>query len=190
VKKHVITGVIVVALLCSCGYVEQDSDVSVTVPVRNQIGRSVDLLQQYYSGATVVTTDPNSLAPESQRHGVQIEYHAPNGQSFLWYPGNTRPVIGRWEVRSAANGEPILCYSYGQNSYNPVTKQIGGGECKTGYEAMLFQSFAFVGDPFDLASGRLPFVIPDKDYYSPEDLMKTWGHDPSILNYITNLSEI
>ena len=34
----------------------------------------------------------------SSGHGTQVEYSAANGRTFLWYPGNTRTVLGEWKV--------------------------------------------------------------------------------------------
>jgi len=32
---------------------------------------------------------------ERKGHGIQVEYFAEDGRSYLWYPGNSRVVAGR-----------------------------------------------------------------------------------------------
>lgn len=65
-----------------------------------------------------------NMSVDSQ-HGTQIEYLSPGGKTFLWYPGNTVILPGRWK-REGQN----ICFSYGANTYNPATGQRGGGwEC-------------------------------------------------------------
>jgi len=113
-------------------------------------------------------------------HGTQVEYHSPDGQVFLWYPGNRAPVRGAWKVDGGFT--PRLCYMYQENSYNPLTRQRGGKwECRSlaGYELPVM----IKGDPFNLASGKLPFVIPDKASYDPRDLMQMAGRSPDLIAY-------
>lgn len=58
-------------------------------------------------------------------HGTQIEYLSTRGEAFLWYPGNSVILQGRWK----RDGSDI-CFAYGGNTYNPATGQRGGGwEC-------------------------------------------------------------
>lgn len=58
-------------------------------------------------------------------HGTQIEYVSPEGGAFLWYPGNSIILPGRWKLEDGR-----MCFSYGPNTYNPVTGTRGGAwEC-------------------------------------------------------------
>jgi hypothetical protein len=58
-------------------------------------------------------------------HGTQVEYLTGDGRAYLWYPGNTVVLSGRWK----AAGDDI-CFAYSNGSYNPVTGKTGGGfEC-------------------------------------------------------------
>jgi hypothetical protein len=68
-------------------------------------------------GFTNMTTD--------SAHGTQIEYLAQNGKAYLWYPGNSVILPGRWKTEGAK-----VCFAYGENTYNPATGASGGGwEC-------------------------------------------------------------
>lgn len=100
-------------------------------------------------------------------HGTQIEYHSDSGFAYLWYPGNRQVVRGQWKLDfdpSKRGGISIrLCYRYGANTYNPVTKKQGGSwRCRprdlpkpTGYERELVS-----GDVFGLANGgMLPCIL-------------------------------
>lgn len=96
------------------------------------------------AGMTYATHDPF--------HGVQVEYFAPGGRAHLWYPGNTRTVTGEWAVRGND-----LCFRYQANSYNPVTGQQGGEwDCRNRARAAQTVVSMDQGDPFALASGRVP----------------------------------
>ena len=101
-------------------------------------------------------------------HGTQIEFLGANGVTYLWYPGNTRPLPGRWQVQDGPR-YPSICFQYGSNTYNPVTGQGGGGwECSPG-PAYLFQKMEVTGgDVFRLASGKLPFILPGRAYITLE----------------------
>ncbi|HQZ13360.1 MAG TPA: hypothetical protein PK286_10805 [Devosia sp.] len=99
------------------------------------------------SNVTIMTYDPG--------HGTQIEYFDAKGNNFLWYPGNRAVVAGRWKVEGKN-----ICFNYGGNTYNPVTKQRGGNwECMP----LALSDNGVVerakGDIFKLSSGRVPFAL-------------------------------
>jgi hypothetical protein len=110
---------------------------------------------------------------EAGTHGTQIEYLGPGGVTYLWYPGNTIPLKGQWQVQDGTN-YPSICFRYGENTYNPVTGQGGGGwECGPG-PAYLFEKLSVVqGDVFNLASGRLPFILPGGNLGTFENVTMT-----------------
>ncbi len=90
-------------------------------------------------------------------HGTQIEYLAPNGKSYLWYPGNRIVLMAPW--RQQGNR---ICYRYAGNTYNPVTGSRGGKwNCMplASYRSMLVEQKS--GDVFGLAKQTtVPFVLP------------------------------
>ncbi|MBO9408845.1 hypothetical protein J7399_15520 [Shimia sp. R9_1] len=111
--------------------------------------------QNYLSGSTIRTFDPY--------HGTQIEYHAPDGRAYLWYPGNKAAVRSFWETRDNVS-EVEICYKYPSKSYNPVTKEHGGAwKCRPMYIFAAQIRERVSGDPFDLARGALPSVTLKKD---------------------------
>lgn len=104
----------------------------------------------------------------SSGHGTQVEYSAANGRTFLWYPGNTRTVLGEWKVEErdirlpggegvTARKVTLICYRYGANTYNPVTNQRGGAwECRPAAPDLRLIVESVQGDVFGLAARRTP----------------------------------
>jgi hypothetical protein len=102
---------------------------------------------QKLAGYTAMTYDPG--------HGTQVEYLAPDGGAYLWYPLNSGIVVGAWKTE----GNDV-CFRYGRNTYNPVTRKAGGNwDCTP----LALHSKHVVerarGDVFGLASGKLPFQL-------------------------------
>lgn len=93
------------------------------------------------------------------QHGTQIEYLDDGGKAFLWYPGNSNVLKGRWK----RDGQDI-CFAYGENTFNPVTGHRGGG-----WECMSFDMYWRVveermpGDLFSLQRrDAVPFRLDPK----------------------------
>jgi hypothetical protein len=102
---------------------------------------------QQVGGFTNMSRDPG--------HGTQVEYVAQDGKTYLWYPGNTNILKGQWKIEDGN-----MCFNYGANSYNPVTKQRGGWECGPvrAYQAGIAKRVP--GDPMGLAGRRaVPFDL-------------------------------
>jgi len=98
-------------------------------------------------------------------HGTQVFFVRPDGTEFLWYPGNRVIVVSKWQLvqRLTSSVPPIqyadLCFQYGTNTYNPVTKQQGGQwECRPAGVVAKSTVERARGDVFGLAR-RLPFVL-------------------------------
>ncbi|MEP0047622.1 MAG: hypothetical protein ABJE87_07550 [Roseobacter sp.] len=116
---------------------------------------TLETARTVFEDRTRITHDP--------WYGTQIEYHRSDGKSFLWFPRNTRPVPANWEVRNHGFGQGghEICWQYPSTSKNAVTGAKGGNwECypDSTYNANL--TAVLQGDPFDLASNRVPFRIP------------------------------
>lgn len=116
----------------------------------------------------------------SRQHGTQIEFLAKDGRAYLWYPGNKRIVVGRWLVRTHPRVPTIgeICFRYGPNTYNPVTKQRGGRLNCTPSGSFIIQENEYTrGDPLGLSSGRIPFVMDKKKRYSLPKIGARLGRD-------------
>lgn len=77
-------------------------------------------------------------------HGIQVEYHSRNGRTYLAYPKNAHILPGRWS--GAKKGK--VCYSYGPNTYNPVTGNRSGRNCQF---PLLGNKYHCEGDIFKLS---------------------------------------
>jgi hypothetical protein len=109
--------------------------------------------QKFLSGTTALSI--------SGAYGTQIEYLAPDGSSDLWFPGSSGTTPGRWKVVESGSGEPVMCFLYGANSYDPVQKTYGGAwECGPLKRYIMRLGSLAVGDPFRLANGKVPFMMP------------------------------
>lgn len=94
-------------------------------------------------------------------HGIQVEHYAKSGRLQLWYPGNRRPVGGRWKVKNGS----VVCFRYGGNTYNPVTRQRGGKwECQPIKRNRRNMKYACHGDQFGLSSGKIPYVLKRRKF--------------------------
>lgn len=91
-------------------------------------------------------------------YGVQVEYFAPDGISYLWFRGNRAPLRGEWNVQGSGFGEE-LCFRYGPNTRDAITGIRGGKwECRRlASERQRVVSF-LKGDPFGLSRGQLPRI--------------------------------
>jgi hypothetical protein len=97
----------------------------------------------------------------SAGHGTQVEFTARDGSSYLVYPGNRNVLKGHWKLQEdKARHTTAICFIYGPNSYNPVTRQRGGWECAPAaiYAAGLVEQAN--GDLLGLAkAGPVPFQL-------------------------------
>lgn len=125
-----------------------------------------------------------TLGDWNRLHGTQIEYLAANGRAYLWYPGNRKPVSGEWETRNARLGAAEICFRYGTNTYNPVTRTSGGSwECQGVYQYTAWKFERVVGDPFHLESGRLPFVLPASEHVNLTAAVERAGYSQNVLKW-------
>ena len=91
--------------------------------------------------------------------GTQVELLAEDGWSYLWYPGNRVIVRGQWTLHHWYR-EYAICFRYGAAVLKPKTKDPWDSfDCTLLTEYAPTVAETRQGDPFDLASGRLPFVL-------------------------------
>ena len=114
----------------------------------------------------------------SHLHGNQIAYHSADKKAYLWYPGNSRIVVGEWKVKHGSRyrsiqvkttkglmnrkfAAPLICYRYGKNTVDPtMTKLVGEWSCGSFTLSQDLTVEDHIGDIFKL-SQRLfvPFVL-------------------------------
>jgi len=97
-----------------------------------------------------------TYASASYLYGIQVEYFAADGTSYLWFRGNQAPLRGEWRVEGTgltAN----LCFKYGANTRDAVTGTPGGNwECRRLRNEREGVVSFLDGDPFRLSRGQLP----------------------------------
>ncbi|MFS4436690.1 hypothetical protein ACMA5I_00615 [Paracoccaceae bacterium GXU_MW_L88] len=135
---------------------------------------SKEALRNFMSGSTRKT--------HNRSHGTQIEYFADDGIAYLWYPGNRRAVPSLWKTESYGRGEYVrICFMYSPQSYNPVTREYGGyWDCRSADLFLYLSDEVVKGDPFDLESGGVPFVMPSNTNVSIQAAMQNSGLNSTI----------
>lgn len=112
----------------------------------------------------------------SVQHGTQVEYTAADGKAYLWYPGNRRVVTGEWKTITDKQGSGQICFRYPSSSYNPATGQPGGTwSCTRAADYIWGEEEYTRGDPFNLDSGTMPFVLPREKQMDFEYLSEPLG---------------
>lgn len=124
-------------------------------------------MRQQLAGRTAKFDEP--------QHGTQIEYFAPDGKAYLWYPGNLVAVPSDWKVEAKA-GKTVICFRYPNRSYNPVTQQFGGRwECRSSSQFGRSMTALIEGDEFNLRSGKIPKQIPRRAQLSTSQVERMVG---------------
>lgn len=91
-------------------------------------------------------------------HGIYVEYTAPDGRLFMWYPQNTSVVTGTWGVL-ATESPPLACFKY-KDSQHPLTGEFEPEECVPADQII---GRAYVvdsrqGDAFELRTKGIPYA--------------------------------
>ncbi len=118
----------------------------------------------------------------SEPHGNQVEYFAPGGRTFLWYPTEDQPVPGEWALEVAPDEVTVdLCFRYPTTAWNPVTQQYEGPwHCSPFAEARAeIVDDPLEGDPFDLSDGSIPAPLPAFPQADLAELESTYGTGPA-----------
>jgi len=184
-KIHTSISVLIVSLfaLASCddgtavsdAYAARKPQVKIDAEYLKKITSSPKAVISYMSG--------NTGRNYSSGHGSQIEYTASNGTLALWYPGNNKVVKGYWKAQKSTKGDVQVCFKYPSSSFNPVTQETGGRwECTSAKLALAFDVERVSGDPFNLASGAIPFVLPRGQNISFAEIGSKTGIQPEKLN--------
>jgi hypothetical protein len=174
-KRLIITVILICGLAACAGSPEIQELRAYEAPILE----SPASFRAFLSGATTVSQDPNSFP---RGHGTQASYHRDDGTVFLWYPGNRSVVVGEWKTEVDRNGQVVNCYKYGPSSYNPVTRERGGTwSC---WRPLLNGRIMVVdGNPYGIRHGPVPAVIPDRNNYFAEHLMRFVGRNPVDLSF-------
>lgn len=98
--------------------------------------------------------------------GNQIEYTSADGAAFLWFNGEPDIITGVWEVLEQDQGRIEICYTY-----DPQPAAPNGERFCHDYATWLTtipENGIRDGDPYDLASGQIPFRLWHSPALPPE----------------------
>ncbi len=129
---------------------------------------SAEAVQASQPGAVQARISGRTLRFFGTRHGTQIQYYAPSGQAYLWYPGNSAVVTGTWAVRADPRLSSTVCFVY-------PGSRIEGPQCHAA-DFFFDDAVEYVsGDPFGLSSGRVPGVLPPRRDMSLVEVSTAFG---------------
>lgn len=143
------TAILMTVLLAAC------------VTTGPQPDKSIDSIDFLGSNVSLAVSNRTMMMRDSH-HGDQFEFLSNDGRTWLWYPGNRTLVRGDWKADRSN-----ICFRYGANAYNPVTKQQGGKwECTPFANWKPRALGAYRGDVFDLTQrNAVPCVLDKYSYY-------------------------
>ena len=105
-----------------------------------------------------------TVATDSAGNGVQIEYFAPDGRNYLWYPGNASVVEGRYRYgivvpRGGRVGRiGTIEFLYPSNSVDKNGRRGGEWESRAISDFRVYVIASQKGDIFNLSTGKVPYV--------------------------------
>lgn len=110
--------------------------------------------------------------------GMQVEYYRPDGAAFLWAPGNTVVVPGRWKVEGSVPGETFsgdICFMYARTNEELLAGRASGfWECHELRSQKLVITGRVAGDPLNLSKSLAVPFVSSKWQTSLESLIKKY----------------
>lgn len=119
-----------------------------------QNSRKADSITASTEGLTAYLRDTTAKG-FTREHGTQFSYFEADGRYNLVYPGNSRVLKGRWQVRKGGLFGPTICYSYTVPTYNPVTRhrdRAGDWSCNNAKDSLMRWQEVRDGDVLSMAS--------------------------------------
>lgn len=116
---------------------------------------------------------PRDVDPQAPRPGytvatdggpIQIEYFAPDGRSYLWFPGNTTVVQGQYRYGLVIPDDGgigrigTVEFLYPSNTIGMTGRKGGKWEAQGISDYRMYVMAVRNGDIFNLSSGEIPYV--------------------------------
>lgn len=114
-----------------------------------------------------------TVATDSVGNGIQVEYFAPDGRSYLWYPGNSSVVQAQYRYglvipRDGSVGRiGTIEFLYPSNTIDKTGRRGGEWESRGISEYRVYVMASQRGDIFNLSSGKAPYVRRGCDLPKP-----------------------
>ena len=113
--------------------------------------------------ALVAELSDRTSIVRQEGHGIYVEYTAPDGRFFSWYPANTSVEQGIWSVADAGS-PPEACFQY-KDSYHPLTGEFEPKECVPAVQIIgrVYVVDSRKGDVFELSTKGIPYAKTAED---------------------------
>lgn len=111
--------------------------------------------------------------------GLGVCYYSADGQRYCWASGEPKILFSQWRVGDAKTGKckvrngkttckkgpamTSICYKYKtRGAIDPASNTDAGFSCQTWQIKTHYATDIAKGDIFGLASGKLPFALPNQ----------------------------
>jgi len=113
--------------------------------------------------ALVAELSDRTSIVRQEGHGIYVEYTAPDGRFFSWYPLNTSVEKGTWSIADAGS-PPEACFKY-KDSYHPLTGEFEPEECVSAVQLIgsVYEVGSREGDVFELGTKGIPYAKTAED---------------------------
>jgi hypothetical protein len=123
-------------------------------------GRAGMLKRKELEGALRGALGGRTRAVNIPGHGIYVVYNSADGKLYAWFPGQPAVVPGSWGVQKLSKKVSVACQRFDRPGVPPRTGPFLPQECapaeKTLGDLDVLESWD--GDPFNLASGQVPFT--------------------------------
>lgn len=129
-----------------------------------------DMTDEEVRAALVAELSGRTSIIRQEGHGIYVEYTAPDGRFFSWYPLNTSVEKGIWSVSEAVS-PPEACFKY-KDSNHPLTGEFEPEECVSAAQIVgrVYVVESREGDVFELGTKGIPYAKAAEDLpVWPED---------------------
>ena len=138
-------------------------------------------MKRYDAAGHLIAQAP---ATPTRGYGTQVEYVAPSGKSFLWFPANPLVVPGEWTLEEhpfrmqIREGVAVfnlvnLCFRYTPTGTGPGA--VGGVSCSPAYSYLKRVRESVDGDIFGLSRHPSPPFVLDREQTTLDTLRKKAG---------------
>jgi hypothetical protein len=122
-----------------------------------------DMTNEEVRTALVAELSDRTSIVRQEGHGIYVEYTAPDGRFFSWYPGNTSVEKGLWSISGDAS-PPEACFKY-KDSFHPLTGEFEPEECVPAVQIIgrVYVVDSRQGDVFELGTKGIPYAKTAED---------------------------
>ena len=122
-----------------------------------------DMTDEEVGAALVEELSDRTSIVRQDGHGIYVEYTAPDGRFFSWYPLNTSVEKGTWSIAEAGS-PPEACFNC-KDSYHPLTGEFEPEECVPAVQIIgrAYEVDSRAGALFALGTKGIPYAKTAED---------------------------